>query len=118
MVSKNWQNVIQDMSDEKAGKVLKMLYDLNVKGLEPSDEYFSDPELKWFYKGFVLPYTEDALNRYIEICQKRQAAGRTGGLTKSANLKRQQMILDDPDDIPDSDSFKNGWNTQDDTPFR
>lgn len=88
MIAKNWQNVILDMTDEQAGKVLKMLYELNINGLEPPAEYFSDPELKWFYKGFVLPYTDRSIKRYMDICGIRKAAGKKGGLIKAANREK------------------------------
>lgn len=96
------QSTINHLTDEQAGKLLKMIFSLVVDGEE---EKTKDQAL-----NIIFDMVKNQINRdtkkYEEVCEKRRDAGKKGGLAKASNAKQSLANLADSDTASVNDKKK------------
>lgn len=97
-------NVIEDMTDEQAGKLLKAM-----NAFHKGEEIELDPLTKMAFSFFKNQFIRDN-EKYIKTCEARVNAGSKGGKQKKQNIanasKCYQKVAKVADSDSDSDSDK------------
>ena len=79
-----WQTLIESMTDEQAGKLIKAIYDYQYGEETPPEETL----LNSIYQMMRNRFEVDAA-KYKEVCEKRKINGQKGGLAKATNAKQK-----------------------------
>lgn len=79
-----WQPLIESMTDEQAGKLIKAIYDYQYGEETPPEETL----LNSIYQMMRNRFEVDAA-KYKEVCEKRKINGQKGGLAKATNAKQK-----------------------------
>lgn len=79
-----WQPLIESMTDEQAGKLIKAIYDYQYGEEAPPEETL----LNSIYQMMRNRFEVDAA-KYKEVCEKRKINGQKGGLAKATNAKQK-----------------------------
>ena len=102
-------NVIEDMTDEQAGKLLKAM-----NAFQKGEEIELDPLTKMAFSFFRNQFIRDN-EKYIKTCEARANAGSKGGKQKQQNLaiasKCYQKVAKVADSDSDSDKESDKENT-------
>ena len=78
----SYQDVVNDLSDTQAGKLIKAIFEYVATGDIPA--HLSDLEVKTALK-FIKMDIDESSERYQNISVKRAEAGKKGGVAKQAN---------------------------------
>lgn len=88
-----WQPLIESMTDEQAGKLIKAIYNYQYGEETPPEETL----LNSIYQMMRNRFEVDAA-KYKEVCEKRKINGQKGGLAKAS--KSHQMLANASEEKP------------------
>ena len=88
LLFKDNKEIIVDLSDEKAGKLIKAIYKYECD--DESPDFDGDQVLELLFKMFRIQLDRQR-KEYDSICEKRAVAGRKGGKQTQANASKKKQ---------------------------